>query len=91
MPDPIVGEEQVVVQQNGLEIADGKDPYTWVDEITNNVLKIIGFSWLLAGFSYCVLYLDIDKNLIYGFFAGALPSVLALYVLQRRKKEENGQ
>ena len=72
-------------------IVNGKDPYTWVDEVTNNAMKIIGFTWLLAGFSYCVLSLDIDKNLIYGFFAGALPSVLSLYVLQKRKKDESGQ
>ena len=77
--------------EEGEEIVNGKDHYTWIDEITNNVMKVIGFIWLLAGFSYCVLSLDIDKNLIYGFFAGALPSVLSLYVLQKRKKDESGQ
>ena len=78
---------ETVVNDDVKGIENGNDPYTWIDEITNNAMKIIGFIWLLAGFTYCVVSLDIDKNLIYGFFAGALPSVLSLYVLQKRKKE----
>lgn len=84
-------ENKPIVTYEGKEIVNGKDPYTWIDEVTNNVMKVIGFLWLLAGFSYCVLALDIDKNLIYGFFAGALPGVLALYVLQKKKKEDSEQ
>ena len=86
MPD-----DKPIVVDEVKEIENGHDPYTWIDEATNNAMKVIGFIWLLAGFTYCVVSLDIDKNLIYGFFAGALPSVLSLYVLQRRKKEDNGQ
>ena len=71
------------------EIVNGNDPYTWVDEITNNALKTIGFIWLLAGFSYCVVCLDVDKNLIYGFFSSSLPAVITYYVLQRKKKKED--
>ena len=84
-------ENKPIITDEVKGIENGTDPYTWIDEITNNAMKIIGFIWLLAGFTYCVVSLDIDKNLIYGFFAGALPSVLSLYVLQKRKKEESGQ
>lgn len=90
MPENIPENKPIIVDEVE-EIENGKDPYTWVDEFTNNAMKMIGFIWLLAGFSYCVLSLDIDKNLVYGFFASALPSVLSFYVLLKRKKEDKEQ
>ena len=76
-------EDKPIATNEVEEIVNGNDPYTWVDEITNNALKTIGFIWLLAGF------LDVDKNLIYGFFSSSLPAVITYYVLQRKKKKED--
>ena len=70
-----------------------KDMHTWIDEIANNVIKVYLIVFVTLGMAYCIVnYVGKDKgvdpNLVWGFFAGIISTVIPAYFAFRPKKEK---
>lgn len=76
-----------------LENGNGKNKHTIVDEIADNIVKILLVVFILWGFGYCMMaYVGKDKgvdpNLVYGFFAGSLSTLIPSYFAINKTKKE---
>lgn len=88
MPDP----EPVVVQENGLEV-NGKDKHTIIDEIGDNVIKVMIAAFVMWGIGYCMTYYvgkdkGVDPNLVWGMFGSAFLGMIGIYFYHKPKKEQ---
>ena len=77
-----------------LEIEPLNNKHTVVDEIADNIIKILIVVFLIWGFAYCMLnYVGKDKgvdpNLVYGFFAGSIGTMIpAYFAINKIKKDK---
>lgn len=89
MTDEIKDEET-----NGNGIIPVQDIHTWIDEITNNIIKLFFVLFAFAGVGYCmVMYVgkekSVDPNLAWGFFIGMLTTIMPAYFIMRKKEKSS--
>ena len=83
---------------NGISNENGAedpviDKHTVIDEIADNIIKILLVCFMIYGISYCMVnYVGKDKgvdpNLVWGFFSGVIVTVISLYFRMPSKKEK---
>lgn len=84
--------EKAAVEES--ENGNGKNKHTIIDEIADNIIKILLVVFILWGFAYCMMaYVGKDKgvdpNLVYGFFAGSLGTMIpAYFAINKIKKDK---
>lgn len=88
--------DEIKTSENGNgdeeQIIPVKDMHTWIDEITNNVAKILFILFAFAGTGYCIVMFvgkdkGVDPNLVYGFFTGMITTIMPAYFIMRSKKD----
>lgn len=86
--------EEIPIAENLNGNENSKDKHTIIDEIAENIIKILLVVFILWGFGYCMMtYVGKDKgvdpNLVYGFFAGSLGTMIPVYfAINKYKKQE---
>ena len=73
---PIASEE--------IENGNGKDKHTIVDEITDNIIKIMIVAFAFIGLGYCTVTFvgvnkGVDPNLAWGYFGGVVTTIIPAY------------
>lgn len=88
LAQPIVKENL----ENGDEeqVFSVRDVHTWIDEVTNNIIKLLFVLFAFAGTGYCIVMFvgkekSVDPNLAWGFFIGMLTTIMPAYFIMRKK------
>lgn len=78
--------------------ASGKDRHTIVDEIADNIIKVMIVAFAFIGLGYCTVTFvgkdsGVDPNLAWGYFGGVVTTIIpAYFVVSKLKKEKtNGE
>ena len=82
-----------MVDELKVEEINGNGKHTIIDEIADNIIKILLVVFILWGFGYCmIVYVGKDKgvdpNLVYGFFAGSLSTMIPAYFAIKKSNKE---
>lgn len=88
--------EEIKDTSEEIEEIISKDKHTIVDEITDNIIKIMIVLYLFFGLTYCIVNFTgkdkgVDPNLVYGFFIGCITTIIPTYFAINNFKKNKGQ
>ena len=81
-------------QEEKIENGNWKDRHTVIDEITDNIIKVMIVTFAFIGLGYCTVTFvgkdkGVDPNLAWGFFGGIVTTIIpAYFVISKLKKEK---
>ena len=84
----------VPIEPEETENGNNKDRHTIVDEIADNIIKIMIVAFAFLGLGYCTVTFvgvnkGVDPNLAWGYFGGVVSAIIpAYFVVNRLKKEK---
>lgn len=84
----------VLIEPEETENSNNKDRHTIIDEIADNIIKIMIVAFAFIGLGYCTVTFvgvnkGVDPNLAWGYFGGVVTTIIpAYFVVNRLKKEK---